>query len=440
MTRRFHLPRSELAAGLPPPERPRLARGAKDALREGGTHWMMVGVLVGGVGAYLFQVLGTRTLGEQAFAPIGAIWTIQYLVFSVFLHSVEVYVTREVAMGRSERLHVGTRLWPAIIGVAVALSAATWLVRDRLLYGLDDLAAVLGLIVLSFGAFVLVRGQLAGLGRFKAYGLVSASESSVRLLFASAVALSAPSTRAFAWSLPIGGFVAAAWWPLLRRRRRELVPVERPNLAAPRTSRFLLLTTGTNAIAQFLLAGGPLVIVFLAAPAAEVSVFFITMTAARVPIVLALGGLLSRVLASFTRLAEGGQVAALARSARRVALATLAAAAFGSVTGGVIGGPLVGALFGRGFTPPWWLAAAAGGGMVLASGALLLNQLLIARSLEHWLPPPWIAGLAMFALVVAATPGSPSARVAAAFVAAQVVTLAGLSFASQRPQRRADAH
>jgi O-antigen/teichoic acid export membrane protein len=420
-------------ASNPTPERTRLASRAKNALSKGGTHWMMVGVLVAGVGAYLFQVLGTRTLGEEAFAPIGAIWTIQYLVFSIFLHSVEVYATREVAIGRSERLRLGTRLWPVIGAVAIALSAAAWLVRDRLLYGLGDLAAVLGFIVLSFGAFVLVRGRLAGAGRFKAYGLVSASESCVRLLFASVVAVGAPSTRAFAWSLPIGGFVAAAWWPLLKGRRHELVPVERPDLAAPRTSRFLLLTTGANGIAQFMLAGGPLVVVFLAAPPAEVSVFFVTMTAARVPIVLALGGLLSRVLASFTRLAEAGHVAALAQSARQATLATLAVGALGAAAGAVFGGPLVGALFGKGFTPPWWLASAAGGGMVLASGALLLNQLLIARSLEHRLPLPWIAGLAMFTLVIAATPGSPSARVAAAFVAAEVVTLAGLSLISRRP-------
>jgi O-antigen/teichoic acid export membrane protein len=394
---------------------------------------MVAGVLVGGVGAYLFQVIGTRTLREQAFAPIGALWTIQYLVFSVFLHSVETYVAREVAIGRSERLRVATRLFPTLIAVAALLSAGAWLVRDRLLYGMGDLAAVVGLIVLSFGGLVLVRGWLAGVGRFKAYGLVSASESTARLLFAAVIAFTAPSTRAFAWTLPIGGFAATAWWPLLRRRRPGLVPLDRPDLAAPRTVRFFLLTTSVNAIAQFLLAGGPLVIIFLAASPAELSIFFVTMTAARVPIVLALGGVLSRVLTSFTRRAQAGHETALGRSAKRVAVTTFVLGTLGGAAGAAVGRPLIGALFGAGFAPQWWLAAAAGAGMVLASGSLLLNQLLIARSMEYRLPTPWIGGLAVFALVIVAMPGSPSARVAAAFVVAEVVTLAGLSVICGRP-------
>src|SRR5690606_29991495 len=63
-------------------------------LQVGGTSWMVVGSLIAGVGAYAFQVVTARGLGEVGYAPISVLWTIQYLLLAVVLYSMESYVTR----------------------------------------------------------------------------------------------------------------------------------------------------------------------------------------------------------------------------------------------------------------------------------------------------------------------------------------------------------
>lgn len=413
-----------------------------DGVTRGGTQWLLIGSVLGGIGAYLFQVLGTRALGEEAYAPIGTLWTIQYLFWSIFLFAVETYVTRETVVGRVGREFRGTaaaRTWAWIGIVAAALTVASWLARDRLFFGADDLALVAGLTVLSFGAFAIVRGRLAGVGRFKAYGLVSASESLIRLAVAAVVVLVAATTRSLAWTLPSGAAAAACWWFLLRRRRPDAF-VDRPRtLEPPRTGRFLTLTTLANGAGQVLLAGGPLALVALAAGPAELSVFFVTITAARVPVVVALGGVLSRLLPTFTRVLGERGPEALPGLAGRLAAGTAAVAAVGAAGGAAVGSQLIGFFFGAGFAPPWWLAAVAGGGVLLATGGMLLNQLLIAAGLEHRLPACWLAGLATAVTVLTLAPGTPIARVSAGFIAGEVVALAALIVAARIPSRRGSA-
>lgn len=406
-------------------------------LVRGGTQWLLVGSLVGGIAAYLFQVVGARALGEEAYAPIGTLWTIQYLCWSVFLYAVETYVNREAVLGRLDQ-RMGARAilrtggW--IVGVAGALTATTWALRDTLFYGVDELPLVAGLIVMSFGAFAVVRGRFAGAGRFRDYGLVTASESVIRLMLAVLVALVAATTQALAWTMPVGALAAAGWWLVARRGPTE-PPDERVEQdESPRSGRFIGLTTATNAAVQVLLAGAPLAVVALGAGPAEVSIVFVTMTAARVPVVLALGGLLSRMLPTFVRVLDQRGDAAGVRIAGGIGMATLVLGAIGALAGGLVGSPLIALFFGGGFAPPWWFAAATGGGVVLGTGGMLLNQLVIARGLEHRLPAPWYAGLAAAALAVWVAGGTPIARVAAGFIIGEAVALAALVVTARLPR------
>lgn len=420
----------------PPTLRSKISGG----LVRGGTHWLLIGSLVGGVAAYLFQVVGARALGEEAYAPIGTLWTIQYLFWSVFLYAMETYVNREVVLGRlGATMRVGAILRMAVwLGaVALALTATTWVLRDALFYGVDDLAVVAGLIVVSYGAFAVVRGRFAGAGRFKVYGLVTAAESVIRLALAVAVVLVAATTRALAWSMPLGALTAAGLWFLVRHRGGP--DVDQPSEEPPRTGRFLVLTTVTNAGVQVLLAGAPLVVVALGAGPSEVSVVFVTVTAARVPVVLALGGMLSRMLPTFVRILDERGDAAGAGLADRIALATVALGGLAAAAGGLAGAPLIALFFGGGFAPPWWFAAATGGGVVLATGGMLLNQLLVARGLEHRLPVPWYAGLAAGAIAVVVTGGDAILRVGTGFIVGEVAAIAALTVAARLPRTRREA-
>ena len=423
------------------PESERAGRRARsivaEALTRKGTQWLLGGALLGGFAAYLFQLIGTRALGHDAYAPIGTLWTIQYLCWSIFLSSIESFVTREVFSGRVGRTlprATAVRIWAWIGGLAAALTAGCWLIRERLFFGVGELALVAGLTVLSFGGLAVVRGRLAGEERFAPYGLVSAAESLVRVALAVGVVLVAPTARALAWALPVGaGAAAGSWFAFDRRRCRPSAPAA--TLEPSRLGRFVLLNTVSNGAVHLLLAGGPLALVALPAGPAEVSIFFVTTTAARIPVVFALGGVLSRLLPSFTRVLGDQGPEALPTLARRLALGTALAAALGAAAGAAVGSQLVALLFGAGFAPPRWLAAAAAGGALLATGGMVLNQLLVAGGLEHRLVLPWIGGMAVAIASILLVPGTPSWRTAIASIAGELAAIVGLVIAARSPHR-----
>jgi O-antigen/teichoic acid export membrane protein len=405
-------------------------------LRTRGTHWMFVGAAVAALGAYLFQAIGTRSLGELRYAPIGALWTIQYLIVSVILYPIETLVAHRTLLRHGAgSVPDGSlaRIWAWIAGIALSLTVSSWLLRDQLFQGLGDLALVVGLVTGTYGSFMIVRGRLAGTERFKAYGLVTACESIGRAVLASVVVGIASSTRALAWVMPFGALGAAGLWMDLRRRPREPRAVTTPLEGPTRPLRFLALTTTANGILQLLLASGPLVLVFLGASPREVSILFVTLAAARVPLIFFFSGLLSRLLPTFTHLAGSDEGRSLRRAASWIALGTLAVGLLGGLAAGIVGSRLVALLFGRSFAPDWWVAAGVTAGVLLATGAMVLNQILIAQGCEDRSLASWVIALAAAVTTMAATDGTPMARVVMAFVLGETVALFGLTVGAHRP-------
>ena len=398
--------------------------------RRSATSWVLSGSLVGGVGAYLFQVLGVRQLSEEAFAPIGVLWTVQYLVMSVALAAIEAYLTRTVAthgvQGAARR-----RALPWIGLVAVAVTAFGLVTRDALLGGDAALAAVGGLIVLSYGAFVVLRGRLAGEERFRAYGSATAGESVARLLFALALLAVTPSTRTLALAMPLGPL---AVWALFKLRRWPAARPPQAHAASPVTTlgRFLAPTIAAAAIAQTLLASGPLVLPALGGSTAAVAVLFVTVTAARVPLVLAFGGLLSRVLPPLQRELPRlpperlRRLTVLGGTALTVVTVALAGVAF------AVGPALVALVFGPSIRPDATVVALVAAAVLLGTVALFGNQALVALHAERRMLPPWVAALVVAVVVLVVSPSEPSARVALAMFAGQVTALAGLAAALLR--------
>jgi len=424
---------------------PPLLRGA--GRRTGATTWVVLGSLVSGVAAYLFQIAGTRSLGEEAYAPISVLWTIQYLIIAIVLLSVEANLTRAVTLadgapGVVRRQTAAVTAWLTVI--AALIGGLTFAYREALFGGLGELAAVAALLVLSYGVLVMLRGWLAGVGRFRSYGIVTGGESVARLLVTLAVLSVVATPTALAWVMPLGPGIVLAWF-LRERRRPQAAEGEAPAPPPPpesSTTRFLASTTLANAASQSLLAAGPLVLILLGAAAGEVSVFFVTVTAARVPLVFAVGGMLSRVLPPLTRMARRGEWARLRRIALVLGGATLLVAALGAAVTWWLGPPVIALLFGASFRPPSWFAATAAATVLLACGALLLNQLLIGMRAESRLVAPWLAGLAAGVTLVAVLAGTPTLRVAIAFMIGELVALLSLLvavLASARGRARAFA-
>ena len=71
-------------------------------LRSDGTAYIVGGSLVAGVGAYAYQLLGGRTLGAEAFAPVSVLLTIHFLTFIVLLLPIEQLVVRRLTLDRTK--------------------------------------------------------------------------------------------------------------------------------------------------------------------------------------------------------------------------------------------------------------------------------------------------------------------------------------------------
>ena len=395
-------------------------------LRARGTSWMVLGAFLAAIGAYVFQAIGTRSLGEIGYAPIGALWTIQYLVVSIVLYPIETYVTRRTLLRDEGDERFSPRIWGWIAAISLGLTAICWLFRSQLFHGMGDLALVVGLVTCTFGAFMVVRGRLAGTERFKAYGLVTATESVGRAVLAAVVVLVATTTRAIAWTMPFGALVAAALWLVVRRRLREPRALGAMPADALGPVRFLAITTGANGILQLLLAGGPLALVSLGGTPSEVSILFVTLMAARLPFMFFFSGVLSRLLPTFMRLAGSEDRRPLRRAASRVGIGTVALALVGGLAAAGIGGPLLGLLFGRAFAPPGWVAAGVTAGVLLATGSMILNQVLVAQGSPALSLSAWVLALVAAVAGLLVMGGDPTERVVGTFLIAETVALLGL--------------
>lgn len=411
----------------------------RGALGRGGTNWMLGGSLLAGLGAYLFQVVGARTLGEFDYAPISVLWTVQYLLSAVVMTALESWVVRTTTAAHGSVVDLraaAPRLIAAVLAVTALVSLVAFLGRDLLLPGHSGLVVVIPVLVLSYSVFVVVRGVLAARERYKAYGGVTALESVLRLAAAVVVALTIPSAALLALTLPLGALGGAAWGLTSRLRGRSAEVVSSPSpmalSAASRGApgRFLAVTGGANAAAQVLLAGSPLLLGPLGATPRDVSVLFVTITAARVPLVIVQGGLLSRLLPTFTRMANTGATRALTSTGNRMVWGTAAVAVAAAVLGWLAGPWLLGALFGSGFEPSSRTAAGVAAGVVIATGGMLVNQVLIACRREGALLVPWWCGLLVAgAAIVLNGDAKAMDRILLGFVIGEVTALILLAHA-----------
>jgi O-antigen/teichoic acid export membrane protein len=417
---------------------PRPTRGP----RARPTTWVVAGSAIAGLAAYGFQIVGTRALGATEYAPIGVLWTLQYLLLGIALTAVEAFVTRTVnVLGltapETRRVQRVLVAWLCVGGVGIGVIG--FALRGRFFAGLGDLPLVLGLLVLSYGSYTIIRGRAAGVGRFRAYGLATLGESTIRLVLAVGVLAVATSARALAWVFPVGPALVTLWALVHRRWRRsepEHLATELPFDASP--SRFLASTIYANAAVQVLLAAGPLALVVLGATAREVSVFFTTITLTRAPMTFVLNGGLSRALPPLIRMARDPDGSGLRRPALLTSAATAVAAVLAGLSAWPLGPPVVTLLFGEDFRPDPLLVSGAAVTAVLAVGGLALNQIMIALGRERELPRHWTVGLAVAAIGVWVLPLDPSPLVIVAFALGMAAALSSMTvWAYRTPSLRA---
>lgn len=396
-------------------------------LRNDGTLDIVLGSLVAGLGAYAYQFIGGRTLGEEGFAPIGVLLTAHFLAFVIVLLPIEQFVIR--------RLTLGFRGWVlparALALVASTAAAAALVVGvagdDYFTSRREFVMFVLLTVVLHF-FFAVGRGYLAGYRRFRAYGYTSAAASILRVGLALGVAIIAPTVTGFAWAHLLGPVVIFFWRPW----RVPAYIEDREDAENPPSDSDRGLLTGlvlSAAASQALLLAGPLVASRLGATAAEFSVTYATLLIARAPLTLGYN-LVARILPPFTEMARRGERRELRSWAKGIAIAAAVLSVFGAMAGAFLGPLLVSVAFGEGFAPTPNVAAIAGAGVVLAAGGLFIGQILVARGQSMRLFIAWTFAVVAAVVLVAFPIEDPIMHVVVAFLGGEIVALIALTTAT----------
>ncbi len=393
-----------------------------------GTVWMIVGSLIGAVAAYLFQFLGTRALGDEGFAPIGALWTSLFVIATIVLVPLEQFATREASRNRHVWSH-DRWVWVALIGAGFVLGIAFVWATDQRFFGGEPIYIVqIGVMMIGYGILFLGRGILAGQRRFSSVGILLATESVLRLTVAFIILETGGDAVALGWSM-VAGPLMVLIVPFWRSPGGDPVGerTESP-------SRFLAAYASGTAASQILLAASPLAVSFLGGTAALFSVVFVTFTLFRAPLTL-IYSLQGRLLSMLVRFIDQGQRRRVRTFSSQVAVGGLVLTALAWQVGRLIGPDIISFLFGPEFDPSGEVTGLVAAGMVAASAAQITGQVLVAEGATGRLANAWAVGLVLALVALVGLDGEPDVVVAASFALGELGALCMVGFTVIRSHR-----
>ena len=388
------------------------------------------GLLVSGLGAYVFLLLAAHALGPHGYAALSSLWALSFLLaFSLFV-PLQQEVTRAVAARRSVGIGgapvvVRAALLGMVAGtvVVVALLGPGAGLLDRLLDGDPGLEGGLILAMAGYWGVYIAYGSLAAERRFPAYAALLAGEGLVRLAGAAAL-VAAGRHDAGAYGLVFGAA------PLVAAAALVAVRPPRPGRGPGHAWRELTTALGTllaaSVLSQALLNGPPLAVKALSTGADEerVGTFLAGVVATRIPLFL-FTAVQAAILPRLSAAAARGDRRAMTRTLA-TALQLVAAVVAVTVAVCLLAGPALmrlafGSRFELGRTDLAALALASGGYMA----ALTTSQALIALERRRATVAGWGAGVVVFAILLA-VPLDVVGRVELAFVTATLAAAASM--------------
>jgi O-antigen/teichoic acid export membrane protein len=371
-----------------------------------GTFSVGVGLLANGIGAYAFTVLAARGLGEEEFSSLAVLWAAVFLAAPGLFLPVEQEVSRTVAArrARGEGASLVVRQ-AALLGAALfTLVAVATVVSLRWTYDLffDEQSLLLAGFLLALAGYCgahLVRGLLAGAGRFDGYAVYFGAEGALRVLVGVGFLVVGVAT-AGPYGLTVGlvPFVAVA---AALSRQRGLVRPGPPSRTGELTASLGALLAG-SLLTALLLNAGPLAIEILASPdeSAEAGRFLAGLLIARVPLFL-FQAVQASLLPKLALLAGGQRWQEFLAALRKLLLAVGGLGVVATVVAWSVGPTVVRLTFGEGFV----LGHRDLGLLALSSSVFMLSvalgQSLIALSSPARMALGWAAGVVVFAVVTA---------------------------------------
>jgi len=397
-------------------------------------------MVVSGLLAYAFNVFVARALGPDAYGQIAVLWGAMFLGAVVLFRPLEQTMSRSMAdrlargiEPRSVLVSVG-KLGAILLAVCTAGILLAWApLTDKLFLGNNVMTAALLGGIIAYGVSYLLRGVLGGIRWFGGYSLALLVDGVVRLAVAApllVVASTSAAAGAVAAAAVAAGGVAAVVIPLVvgRNRFRELKSGAPGAFELKRALDFAAPASVIAASDQFLINGGPLLIVLGGGPHASkaAGIVFAATMMVRVPVFL-FQGLAASLLPNLTRMHIAGDRQSFRVTVYRLAGLMLASGALLVIGAAAVGPPMLRGLFGADFAASRTNLMLLAGGVGCYLAAAVASQSLLALGRAASAAIGWVAAAVAFVVAYEALPGTPLDRASGAFLAAAVVNLVVLS-------------
>jgi O-antigen/teichoic acid export membrane protein len=381
---------------------------------------LAAGSVASGLLAYVLFALVTRGLGAEAAAPVSVLWTQWAFAGAAFTFPLQHWITRSVVAGREGDVRrAAGRVAGLVVAAALALGLLAWLLRDRLFHRDDAWFPVLVVLVtLGSAAVGVVRGGLAGRGRFAAVAWSLVAENALRCLLVGGLLLAGehdPVVHGLA--LVAGGLVAL--WP--SAWRFAAAGADGASALA-----FLGGAASGQLVAQAVLTGGPVLLALLGGSPVEVTAMFAALALFRAPYMVVLGTL-PQVTQRVTADLVSGRVDHLRSLMRGLAVVTVLGVPAAGAFGALLGPWLLRLVFGSSVEVGPALAAVLAAGCTLAVANVVLMVTALAGDRPLHVGAAWAGAVLVGAVaVVALGDVAVVSRTATAFLVTEVAAAAAL--------------
>ena len=374
--------------------------------------------MVTGLFAYVYIGVGTREYGADEFSGVAQLWTIWFFGASVLTFPLQHWVIQRLRTdghGGAVRA-VLPRLALITLGIGGAVSLVSLALNDDL-FGDDSLLypVLAGVVVVGSAAMGILRGGLAGRGRFVATGTAIGTENMARAVLGGLAIAIGASVDVYGSAIALG-FLTIAFWPSALR-------FEGPVTGHVSPFAFLGNVAGGTVIAQSILTGGPVVLSLVGGTRDEVTSLFTALALFRAPYIVALG-LSIRVTAALTDLVVAGRSDVLERVRRSTTAAAVGLMALGGAGAWLLGQDVLRLIFGDEIDLTRLECAGLAVGSVAALATLALTLVQMTGTTGGRVLQAWVIALVVGAVTMVAVPLDPLPRVVVAFLASELTAFA----------------
>lgn len=380
-----------------------------------GTLPVGIGLLIGGIASFAFFRVGKIALGdEESFKPVTGLWFATFALAPGFFLPLEQELGRALAARRAtgdggrpvlRRILLLGAVLAAV--VVVGLTAASPWLRTEYFQRNWVMVAALIIAVVAYAPTHLSRGICAGMGRFRAYGIVLGADGLVRVLVCLVLAaFSVKMVGAYGIAValsPLIGVAYVAW-------RRELRTDPGPEAAWSEVTPNLGWLLVGSVMAALLVNAGPLAVAVLASPEqdAHVTRFGYGVILARVPLFL-FQAVQAALLPRLARLAATGEMSEFRRGFQRLMGIIGIVGLVGTAAAYVLGPTAVRVMYDAELSNRTLCILALGS--VCYMVALASAQAVIALNGHAWVALGWTIGVAAFVLGTIVSSHDPFRRV-----------------------------